>query len=240
MFDPVAAAARIREHYERVWSAGDAWDFESSPFESERFDFLVGLIGDRRYGRAVEIGCGSGCFTARLRALAERVQAIDVAAAAIERARQRPGQGAGTVEFVVANCMEHDFHAGGPCDLIVLAETVYSLGWLYPLFDLGMFALHLREALAPGGRLLLANTYGAERDWLMRPFLIDTYRDLFVHVGLVVERETLFEGVKDGERFRVLATLLQPGPTPEEPGRAPQSPLRIDSVTRGTGPGTLS
>lgn len=210
MVDRSAADARIREHYERVWSAGDAWNFETSAFERDRYEFLVGLIADRRYGRAVEIGCGSGCFTSRLRGLADHVLALDVAAAAIERARGQPAvAGAGSAEFVVANAMDHDFAAGGPWDLIVLTETVYSLGWLYSLFDLGMFAIHLRESLAAGGRLLLSNTYGAERDWLMRPFLIDTYRDLFVNVGLAIETESVFVGMKDGETFRVLATLLQ-------------------------------
>jgi predicted TPR repeat methyltransferase len=209
MVDRPAAHARIREHYERVWAAGDAWNFESSGFERDRYDFLAGLIGDRRYGRIVEIGCGSGCFTSRLRGMADHVLALDVAAAAIERARgQEPPPGAGTAEFVVANAMDHDFTAGGPWELVVLTETIYSLGWLYSLFDLGMFVLHLRESLAVGGRLLLSNTYGAERDWLMRPFLIDTYRDLFVNAGFEVECQSVFEGVKDGETFRVLTTLL--------------------------------
>jgi SAM-dependent methyltransferase len=227
MLDRSAADARIREHYERVWGAGDAWNFESSPFERERYDFLAGVIADRRYARAVEIGCGSGCFTTRLAGLADHVLALDVAAAAIERARgrPRPATAPGRIEFLVANAMEHDFAAGGPWDLVVLTETIYSLGWLYPFFDLGMFALELKDSLAPGGRLLLANTYGADRDWLMRPFLIDTYRDLFVNVGLGVERETSFEGFKDGERFRVLVTLLRLEPPPGEdaPGIAPNA-----------------
>jgi predicted TPR repeat methyltransferase len=219
MVDRHAADARIREHYERVWAAGDAWDFETSAFERSRYDFLAGLLAARRYSRAVEIGCGSGCFTTRLRSLADHVLALDVAAAAIERARGRQAAaGAGTVEFVVANAMEHDFSAGGPWDLVVLTETIYSVGWLYSLFDLGMFVLHLRGAMAAGGRVLLSNTYGAERDWLMRPFLIDTYRDLFVNAGFAIEVETVFEGVKDGEAFRVLATLLRPTDGPSLPG----------------------
>lgn len=211
MVDRHAADAHIRAHYEGVWAAGDAWNFETSAYERERHAFLAGLIADRRYPRAVEIGCGSGCLTALLRGLADHVLAIDVAAPAIERARTRAAAepGGGTVEFLAANAMEHDFAASGPWDLVVLTETIYSLGWLYPFFDLGLFASHLAESLASGGRLLLANTYGAERDWLMRPFLIDTYRDLFVNVGLAVERETVFTGVKDGEEFRVLTTLFQ-------------------------------
>jgi predicted TPR repeat methyltransferase len=215
MVDRHAAAAKIREHYERVWSAGDAWSFETSAFERQRYDFLDGLIADRRYARAVEIGCGSGCFTERLRAVADHVVALDVAAAAIERARERHATVAGgTVEFLAANAMEHDFEAGSPWNLVVFTETIYSLGWLYPFFDLGMLAIQLKDSLAADGRLLLANTYGAEKDWLMRPFLIDTYRDLFVNAGLTVETETRFRGIKDGEAFTVLATLLRRNDAP--------------------------
>lgn len=217
MVDRHAADARIRAHYEQVWAAGDAWSFETSAYEQDRLAFLASLIADRRFARAVEIGCGSGCFTQRLRRLADHVVAVDVAAAAIERASARAAadsEATGTVEFLAANAMDHDFQAGGPWDLIVLTETIYSLGWLYSTFDLGMLALHLRDALAANGRLLLANTYGAERDWLMRPFLIDTYHDLFGNVGLRSIREASFQGEKDGETFRVRATVFETSTPP--------------------------
>jgi hypothetical protein len=56
------------------------------------------------------------------------------------------------------------------------------------MFDVALLAANLREAMQPGGRLLLANTYGANKDWLLRPWLIDTYRDLFRNVGFALER----------------------------------------------------
>ncbi|MBU6276193.1 MAG: methyltransferase [Planctomycetes bacterium] len=201
----------IRDHYERVWSAGDAWSFETSDYERERLDFLSAAVADRHYRRALEIGCGAGALTERLEEHADELLAIDVADAAIIRARRRLGERgrSGRVTFLAANAMTHDFAGSGPWDLIVLAETIYCLGWLYPVFDIGMLALALAESLAPGGRLLLANTFGAERDWLLRPFLILTYRDLFLNVGLERERETEFTGTKDGEAFRVLVSLLR-------------------------------
>jgi SAM-dependent methyltransferase len=203
----------IRDHYEKVWSQGDAWAFDSSPYEMARFDHLAGVLGDRHYRRGVEIGCGAGAFTLRLRPLVDDLLALDVAEAAITRARDRvaAGGGGGGVRFLAANAMEHDFAADGPLDLVVLAETIYCLGWLYPFFDIGLFAMELAAALTPGGRLLLANTFGAERDWLMRPCLIHTYRDLFLNVGLERERESIFTGTKDGEDFQVLVTLFRRG-----------------------------
>ena len=212
--DPEQRHRTIRDHYEKVWSAGDAWSFDTSPYEAARFAALMAVLADRRHGRAVEIGCGAGAFTEHLRGVADHLLALDVAEAAIARARERcaraiPGN---AVDFVAANAMEYDFEATGPWDLVVLVETIYCLGWLYPFFDIGLFAMELAAALAPGGRLLLSNTFGAERDWLMRPCLINTYRDLFRNVGLELERETTFTGIKDGEEFRVLVSLFRRQP----------------------------
>jgi SAM-dependent methyltransferase len=202
---------RMRDHYQKVWEAGDAWQFEQSEYERKRYDHLAGLLADRRYGRALEIGCGSGGLTRRLAPLADRLVALDIAEAAVDRARSATA-GLANVEVRAANAMEFDLAAEGPWDLVVLTETVYSLGWLYPLFDLAYFAHRLFEATAPGGRLLLANTYGpGEGDWLLRPWLIDTYRDLFRNVGFRVGREGRFHGVKDGVALEVLTTLFARG-----------------------------
>jgi hypothetical protein len=82
------------------------------------------------------------------------------------------------------------------------------LGWLYSFSQIGWLAAQLLEATRGGGRLLLANTYGRDRDWLLRPWLIDTYRDLFLNVGYQRDREELFRGTKDGVAFDVLITAL--------------------------------
>ena len=187
----------MRNHYEAVWQAGDAWDLESSAFEQERYAHQLELLLPRRYAQVLEIGCGSGRFTRLLAGVADRVVALDIADAAIERARnQLIANEGGDVEFIVANVMEYDLHAPAPWDLVVLSETIYCLGWLYSFFDVAWFAAQLFESTRAGGRLLLANTYGHERDFLMRPWLIRTYRDLFVNMGYELEREEMFEGVK--------------------------------------------
>jgi SAM-dependent methyltransferase len=201
---------QMQAHYQAVWQRGDAWDFETSEFEQRRYEFLLSVVQGGHYGRVLEVGCGSGRFTHMLAGISERVVAIDIADAAIERARVQTAHAApGVVDLRAANIMEFDLKAEGPWDLVVLAETIYSLGWLYPFFDVAWFAARLWEATAAGGRLLLANTYGQEgKDWLMRPWLIDTYRDLFRNVGFRLEREEMFTGAKDGIDFQVLVSLF--------------------------------
>jgi hypothetical protein len=44
-------------------------------------------------------------------------------------------------------------------------------------------AVQLFEATRSGGRLMLANSMDENEDWLLRPWIIRTYRDLFVNVG---------------------------------------------------------
>jgi SAM-dependent methyltransferase len=203
------AARQIAEHYEKVWKCTDPWEFDASEYEQARYDQLLARVADRRYERILELGCGAGQFTRRLAGIADRVLALDVAPAAVERARAA-WTGPDNVEFRAVDVMKFDLHAEGPWDLISFCETIYCVGWLYSFFDLGWLASELLNATAPGGRLLLANTMSErERDWLLRPWLVNTYRDLFCNVGYRVESEEELRGVKDGVSFAVLCTLFE-------------------------------
>jgi SAM-dependent methyltransferase len=157
--------------------------------------------------RALEIGCGAGAFTRLLASIADRVVAFDIAPTAIARARAM-GAGLGAVDLRVANIMEYDPRAEGPWDLVVMSETIYFLGWLYPFFDVAWLASELFAAMNGAGRLLRANTHGGTEDYLLRLWLIRTYRDLFVNVGYRLEAEEIFRGTKDGADLEVLITLF--------------------------------
>ncbi|MEJ7590765.1 MAG: SAM-dependent methyltransferase [Planctomycetaceae bacterium] len=75
---------KMRAHYETVWKAGDAWDFETSEFEQARYEHQLEVLAGQRYDRVLEFGCGSGCFTRRLASIASHVVALDIAKAEVE------------------------------------------------------------------------------------------------------------------------------------------------------------
>ena len=200
-------AREAQRFFEERWREGDPWEVESSELDQASFESQIALLRDRAYGKALELGCGSGAFTRRLGEIADRTVAVDVAPSAIDRARAA-GLDPAAVDFRVANIMELDLRAEGPWDLVVMSETIYYLGWLYPLFDVGWLATEIFAATREGGRFLMANTYGGEKDYLLRPWLIDTYRNLFLNVGYELEAEKLVTGAKNGVEYEVLVALF--------------------------------
>jgi predicted TPR repeat methyltransferase len=198
---------KARAFFEEIWQRPDHWEFDTSSFERARLEHLIDMLGTERYSKALELGCGSGVFTSHLADIADRVLAVDISETALDRARER-GLDA-RVQFRAENIMELDVHRDGPWDLIVLSETVYYLGWLYPFFDIAWLASQLYSATREGGSLLLSNTEAGVEDELLRPWIIRTYRDLFCNVGFKVEREATFEGEKNGVQIGVLTTLLR-------------------------------
>jgi len=207
--DRERAGDRARQFFDSLWNQGDYWKLETCAFEQARYARLMELLRDRRYSRTLEIGCGAGAFTRLLAGVSERVVALDVSPAAIERAHAHSTGTGGSVEFRVANVMEIALEEESPWDLIVMNETVYYLGWLYSFFDVSWLAHRLFTGTAPGGRFLLANTFGDPAGYLLRPWLIRTYRDLCVNVGFLLEREEVFHGAKDGTQLDVLISLLR-------------------------------
>jgi SAM-dependent methyltransferase len=204
---------KAEEFFEALWKRGDPWELETAVFEQERYARQLRALEGRRYARALEIGCGIGTFTRRLARIADCVVALDVSPTAIARAREtRDDLGPGLVDFQVGNIMEYDLTAKGPWDLVVLSETIYYLGWLYSFFDVAWLAFQLFTTTRDGGSLLLANTCGGVEDYLLRPWVIRTYRDLFVHVGYRLESEEVFRGVKSGAPIEVLISRFAKAP----------------------------
>lgn len=201
---------KARTFFEELWKQGDPWELESSEFEQAKYVRQLGMINDRRYTRVLEIGCGAGRFTQLLSTTADRVVAIDVAPTAIGRALNT-GTKPGAIDFCVANIMDYDFRAEGSWDLIVMSETIYYLGWLYPFFDVAWLAAELFAATCVGGRFLMANTQDGVEDHLLHPSLIRTYRDLFLNVGYCLEAEEVFRGHKNGVDLETLISLFVKG-----------------------------
>ncbi len=207
---------KIRRFMESLWERGDPWDLESSDYERNRCAQLLKMVEGRRYGRVLEIGCGAGYLTGMLAAHADRIVALDISQAAIDRARSL-SSGQTQIDFRVGNVMEYHPQIDGPWDLVVFSETICYLGWLYPFFDVAWLAVQLFEATNSGGRLMLANSMDETEDWLLRPWIIRTYRDLFVNVGYMIESEELHRGTKRGVEFEVLMTLyVKPGEAIQE------------------------
>jgi SAM-dependent methyltransferase len=211
---------KIRTFMDNLWERGDPWDFESSAYERDRCVQLLKMLDGRRYARILEIGCGAGYLTRLLAPHADRLVALDISQTAIERARALSAGQTG-VDFRVANIMDYKPQIDGPWELIVFSDTICYLGWLYPFFDVAYLAVQLFDATRSGGRLLLANSMDENDDWLLRPWIIRTYRDLFVNVGYAIESEEVYNATKKGVDFEVLMTLYRKLPNE---GSVPNAP----------------
>lgn len=207
MHDREGTNEKARGFFDEIWRDGDFWQLETSEFECDKYSRQIKLLGDRHYGRVLEIGCGSGYFSRLLTALADKVVALDVSSLAIARARALSTD-AERIDFRVVNAMEFDPVGEGPWDLIVMSETIYYLGWLYSFFDVAWLAVKFLRATHVGGRLLMANTCGGTEDYLLYPPIIKTYRDLMLNVGYRLEVEDLFHGSKDGHELSALICLF--------------------------------
>ena len=211
MSDLTLSGRKARDFWNDLWQRGDFWNFETSEYERARCARLATILSGRRYARALEIGCGAGYFTRLLADIADQIVAFDIAPAAVARARML-GADLQTVEFRVANAMDGGWRADGPWDLVVCSDTICYLGWVYTFFDVAWFVAELFAATRSGGRLLLANTMDAVGDKLLLPYIIRTYRDLFLNVGYRLEAEEVLRGVKNGVDFEILISLFTKAP----------------------------
>jgi predicted TPR repeat methyltransferase len=125
----------------------DPWRFATSDYEAAKYDDTLAALGERRFASAFEVGCSIGVLTARLALRCDRLLAVDVADAALERARVACAD-LPWVSF--ARMQVPQDWPEGAFDLILFSEVLYYLG---PA-DIE------RTALAPGGAALLVHWTG--------------------------------------------------------------------------------
>jgi SAM-dependent methyltransferase len=136
-----ATFAAVKDYYEELWRRLPR-DL-SPPDYPRRRGFLLAEL--RAGDRVLDLGCGAGEFTAELAAAGAAVVGIDVAQAALERARAKhPG-----LEFRIAPL-------DGP---LPLEDNSFELVWASEVIehvaDTARWLSEVRRVLAPAGRLLL-------------------------------------------------------------------------------------
>ena len=62
----------------------------------------------------------------------------------------------------------------------------------------------------------MANTCGGVEDYLLRPWIIRTYHDLFLNVGYQLDAEETFRGTKDGADIEVIISLFGKAPAEKD------------------------
>lgn len=139
-----------REYFENLYAGSrDPWGFETSEYEREKYERTLGVLARRQqgYGRALEVGCSIGVFTAMLAPLCDELWGVDVSEKAVASARERL---ASFPHVRVARRRLPEETPEGPFDLIVASEVLY-----YWPKEVMLAALRrLEEVLAPGGALL--------------------------------------------------------------------------------------
>ena len=136
------------EQFDRMYDdSGDPWAFATSFYEGRRRALVLALLGCRRYGRVLEVGCADGRLTEALLERCDELVALDTSHRAVAAARVRAPKAT-----VVHGVAPADLPPGA-FDLVVLSEVGY---FLTPL-ELIATLRRCEAALAPGGEMLLCH-----------------------------------------------------------------------------------
>ena len=131
----------------------DPWGFDTSPYERAKYAATLSTLPRERYGSAFEVGCANGALTAGLATRCDALLAVDVADAALARARARCD--------ALPHVRIRRMAIPGECptetfDLVLISEVGYYLS--RP--DLARLVVLCTEVTASGGHLVLVHWTG--------------------------------------------------------------------------------
>ena len=172
---------KVREDFDRLADLSDegAWDHNAYYHA-----FLLGQLPPR-CSEALEVGCGTGAFARSLAERSERVLAIDLSPRMVEVARDRSREHP-NVEYVVADANLWEFP-------VQRFDCVASITTLHHL-PLAPTIRKMRDALRPGGTLLLLDLYRARSvaDYLTGALGFPASKALRLeHTGSLANRQSL-------------------------------------------------
>jgi SAM-dependent methyltransferase len=137
--------------FERLYRAdADPWRYATDPYEQDKYRRTLAALGERRFVRALEVGCSIGVFTAMLAPRCDVLIALDPSPTALARASDRL-QGHRNAQLVAGAVPEG--LPDGPLDLVVCSEVLYYLS--APLLIETLQGIEQR--LAAGGTLVVVH-----------------------------------------------------------------------------------
>lgn len=151
----ISRASLDAAYFDGIFSADDdPWDLATSEYEAAKFEVTHDALADRRYAKALEVGCAHGVLTEKLSGLCDSLRAVDISSKALAKATARVGDRPGVTLAQMAFPKQVPNEAG--FDLVVLSEVAYYWG----VVDLDRAAAWLREGLVAGGRIILVHFIG--------------------------------------------------------------------------------
>lgn len=177
---------------ERYARDPDPWRFETSAYEAAKYAATLAALPQDGYGAALEIGCSVGVLTEALAPRCGAVLGLDVAAAALDRARARC---AGLRHVAFDRMQVPAEWPAGAFDLVLLSEVVYYLEER----DVARLAARVAASLEPGGDVVLVHWTG-ETDY---PLTGDEAAELFIRAAAGFAR-VLRQDRTDSYRLDVL------------------------------------
>lgn len=138
-------------YFEQLYAArSDPWRLATSEYERAKYAATLAALPRRHYGRAFEIGCANGVFTAALADRCEDLLAVEPVQAALAEAQRRNANRSSirfARMFVPAEWPAEQF------DLLVLSEVIDYLGEN----DVELLAERVCWSLVPGGDMILVH-----------------------------------------------------------------------------------
>ena len=150
--DPAPDGTDRQAHWEAIFATPDPWDYESD-YEVGKYCRTLDLLPAGPVGAALELACAEGHFTRLLATRVGHLTAADISARALARAAERC-EAFFNIAFRRLDLEADPLPAG--LDLIVCSEVLY---YLADEAALRRVAERLRDALAPGGHLLMAHAF---------------------------------------------------------------------------------
>ncbi|MGH3072113.1 MAG: SAM-dependent methyltransferase [Gaiellaceae bacterium] len=203
-----------REYFEQVFGDDDdPWDY-SNGYETLKYRQTLSLMPTAPRSRVLEVGCAEGAFTCQLAGEVGEVVAVDIAGAALRRARDRCG-GLSNVSFARLDLFEDELP--GAFDGVVCSELLYFAGSADRVRETGQ---KITAALSHGGWLLTAHAHvlvddadSPGFDWAV-PFGAKRLNGILAGVvGLELE----CEAISDLYRIGAFRRVDWSGPSPARP-----------------------
>lgn len=141
-------------YFDRLYrDKSDPWNFGGSEYEQRKYSATLAALSATRFRSAFEAGCSIGILTRQLAAYCDSLLAIDVAQAAVAKAKENCAK----LPKVSIQRMHIPYEwPAGKFDLILFSEILYFLS----LNDIAATADHSLASLEPGGVVLLVHWTG--------------------------------------------------------------------------------
>ena len=194
---------KLKQSLERIYEKEDPWNIKDNHYTNDKHKKVINLVKKNKPSRVLELGCGEGILAKELAPHIHYLEAIDISATAVKRARKYC-RDVKNVKFYCTDVADFTYQPNQYSMIIAMDVFSYIISD-NTIFDLGLLVEKMIRSLKKNGKMIILNVTkvispdGSRNELEYYDWARKSYFTIIKELGMIKESHRKYYGIKNNK-----------------------------------------